>query len=99
MPRIIELRAPWMNEAAAARLLEQIEAFPQKWRSGTLGRKLNLTGAEWRILRAPAGAVGADPSIGRDAQVALELAVGEVPGLAGLEQKRHANPNGRDSAA
>jgi hypothetical protein len=51
MPRIIELRAPWMNEAAAARLLEQIEAFPQKWRADTLGRKLNLTGAEWRTLR------------------------------------------------
>ena len=30
MSRIIKLRAPWMNEAAAARLLEQIEAFPQK---------------------------------------------------------------------
>jgi hypothetical protein len=51
MPRIIKLRAPWMNEAAAARLLEQIEAFPQKWRTDTLGRKLNLTGAEWRTLR------------------------------------------------
>jgi hypothetical protein len=49
--RIIKLRAPWMNESAAASLLEQIEAFPQKWRSDTLGRKLNLTGAEWRTLR------------------------------------------------
>ncbi len=51
MPRIIKLRAPWMNEAAAVRLLEQIEAFPQKLRSDTLGRKHNLTGAEWRTLR------------------------------------------------
>ena len=51
MPRIIKLRAPWINEAAAARLLEQIETFPQKWRADTLGRKLNLTGAEWRTLR------------------------------------------------
>ena len=51
MPRIIKLRAPWMNKAAAARLLEQIEAFPQKWRADTLGQKLNPTGAEWRILR------------------------------------------------
>jgi hypothetical protein len=50
MPRIIELRAPWMSEAAATSLLEQIEAFPQKWRADTLGRKLNLTGAEWRTL-------------------------------------------------
>ena len=40
MSRIIKLRAPWMNEAAAVRLLEQIDAFPQKWRANTLGRKL-----------------------------------------------------------
>jgi hypothetical protein len=51
MPRIIELRAPWMDEASTVRLLEQIDAFPQKWRADTLGRKLNLTGAEWRTLR------------------------------------------------
>jgi hypothetical protein len=51
MSRVIKLRAPWMDEAAANRCLEQIEAFPQKWRSDTLGRKLNLTGAEWRTLR------------------------------------------------
>jgi hypothetical protein len=51
MPRIIKLRAPWMDEVAANRCLEQIEAFPQKWRADTLGRKLNLTGAEWRTLR------------------------------------------------
>ena len=30
MPRIIKLRAPWVNEAAAVRLLEQIEAYPAK---------------------------------------------------------------------
>ena len=51
MSRIFKLRAPWMDEAAANRCLEQIEAFPQKWRTDTLGRKLNLTGAEWRTLR------------------------------------------------
>jgi hypothetical protein len=51
MRGIIILRAPWMNETASIRLLEQIEAFPQKWRADTLGRKLNLIGAEWRILR------------------------------------------------
>ena len=51
MPRIIKLRAPWMDEAAAARLIDQIGAFPQKWRAGTLGQKLNFTGAEWRALR------------------------------------------------
>jgi hypothetical protein len=51
MTRIIKLRAPWVNEATAARLLEQIEAFSQKWRADTLGRKLNFTGAEWLALR------------------------------------------------
>ena len=51
MLRIIKLRAPWMAAEAAERLFEQIEAFPQKWRAETLGRKLNFTGAEWRILR------------------------------------------------
>ena len=51
MARLIKLRAPWMNESAAASLLEQIDAFPQKWRANTLGRKLNLTGPEWRALR------------------------------------------------
>jgi len=51
MPRITKLRAPWMTAGAAKRLFEQIEAFPQKWRADTLGRKLNLTGADWRILR------------------------------------------------
>ena len=51
MSRIVKLRAPWLDEAATVRLLEQIDAFRQKWRADTLGRKLNLTGAEWRILR------------------------------------------------
>jgi hypothetical protein len=36
MPRIIELRAPWLSDAG--RLLAQIDAFPMKWRAGTLGR-------------------------------------------------------------
>ena len=51
MSRIVKLRAPWLDQTATIRLLEQIQAFPQKWRSDTLGRKINLTGAEWRILR------------------------------------------------
>jgi hypothetical protein len=51
MSRIVKLRAPWMTTEAAERLFEQIEAFSQKWRADTLGRKLNLTGIEWRILR------------------------------------------------
>jgi hypothetical protein len=48
MVRIIKLRAPW---ADASKLIEQIEAFPMKWRSGRLGRYLRLTGDEWKALR------------------------------------------------
>jgi hypothetical protein len=51
MSRVAKLRAPWLDQAATTRLLEQIDSFPQKWRADTLGRKLNLTGAEWRTLR------------------------------------------------
>jgi hypothetical protein len=49
MTRIIRLRAPWLRDASG--LLAQIDAFPMKWRAGTLGRSLNLRGAEWRALR------------------------------------------------
>ena len=51
MPRVIALRAPWMNEADADGVLAQVEAFPRKYRSKTLGRLLGFTGAEWRRLR------------------------------------------------
>jgi hypothetical protein len=49
MTRIIRLRAPWLRDASS--LLPQIDAFPTRWRAGTLGRLLNLSGAEWRALR------------------------------------------------
>jgi hypothetical protein len=51
MRRIIKLRAPWMSEAEAAHTLEQVEAYPRRWRSETLGGLLNLTGDEWKRLR------------------------------------------------
>jgi hypothetical protein len=51
IPRIIKLRAPWMDKDRARRLQEQIEAFPRKWRSEKLGQLLRVTGAEWRVLR------------------------------------------------
>jgi hypothetical protein len=50
MPRIIKLRAPWMSEAETAHTLEQVEAYPRRWRSETLGRLLNVTGDEWKRL-------------------------------------------------
>jgi hypothetical protein len=50
MPRIIKLRAPWINEAAAARLLEQIETFPQKWRDRDRLRSVpSVTGRDLSI--------------------------------------------------
>ena len=50
MPRIIRLRAPWINEAAAARLLEQIETFPQKWRDRDRLRSVpSVTGRDLSI--------------------------------------------------
>ena len=88
MPRIIKLRAPWINEAAAAGLLEQIETFPQKWRADTLGRKLHLTGAEWRTLRlrtiAPAdmtrqGRVAYSQALARQRRQAKRRAKGKKP--------------------
>jgi hypothetical protein len=48
IPRIIKNRAPWAN---AQRLQEEIDAYPRKWRTNTLGRLLRVTGAEWRMLR------------------------------------------------
>lgn len=51
MPRIIKLRAPWMSETETARTLEQVDAYPRRWRSETLGRLLNVTGNEWKRLR------------------------------------------------
>jgi hypothetical protein len=51
MTRVIELRAPWVNDKQAANLIEQVEFDPLKWRSETLGKLLNFTGREWRQLR------------------------------------------------
>jgi hypothetical protein len=48
IPRIIELRAPWADAQA---IIDEVEAYPRKWRSATLGRLLNFTGKEWRRLR------------------------------------------------
>jgi hypothetical protein len=48
IPRVIELRAPWMTEQHAAELTEEINDNPRRWLAGELGRVLGLTGAEWR---------------------------------------------------
>jgi hypothetical protein len=49
MPRIIKMRAPWVQDAS--KLLAKVEAYPRKWKSETLGKLLRLTGAEWKLLR------------------------------------------------
>lgn len=48
LPKIIKLRAPWADVEA---IQEEVFADPKKWRSKTLGKYLNLTGAEWRALK------------------------------------------------
>jgi hypothetical protein len=48
LPRIITLRAPWADVEA---IQEEVFGDPKKWRAKTLGRWLNLDGAEWRALR------------------------------------------------
>jgi hypothetical protein len=48
IPRVIQLRAPWADAEA---IMNEVEAYPRKWRSGTLGKILNFTGKEWRQLR------------------------------------------------
>jgi hypothetical protein len=48
MPRIIDLRAPWADAQA---ILDEVEAYPRSWKSGTLGQLLNYSGPEWRRQR------------------------------------------------
>ena len=48
LPRIIKLRAPWADVEA---IICEVEAYPRKWRSATLGRWLNYMGKEHRQLR------------------------------------------------
>jgi hypothetical protein len=48
MLQIIKLRAPW---ADADKILEEIYAYPRKWKFERLGQILNFTGKEWRQLR------------------------------------------------
>ena len=32
-------------------MIEQVKAYPRKWRANTLGKLLHFTGTEWRKLR------------------------------------------------
>lgn len=51
IPRIIALRAPWMDGDAAEGMMSHIEAFPCRYTPKRLGELLRYTGAEWRRLR------------------------------------------------
>ena len=48
---IAKVRAPWMEAPEVWKLVEQVNAFPQKWRTATIGRLLNVTFEEWAALR------------------------------------------------
>jgi hypothetical protein len=50
VPRIIKLRAPWAL-ASLQGIQQELDTYPRKWRSNTLGKLLRLTGAEWKLLR------------------------------------------------
>jgi hypothetical protein len=47
VPRVIKRRAPWMDDDETVALINQIDAYPRKWRSDTLGRLLNVTRDDW----------------------------------------------------
>ena len=51
MWQIAKLRAPWMDSDEVLHLIDQINAFPEKWTAKRLGRELNLTNAERRRLK------------------------------------------------
>ena len=49
--RIVRLRAPWMSADEAERVIDMAFSYQRRWRSSTLGRELNYSEAEWRMLR------------------------------------------------
>jgi len=49
--RVIKLRAPWMSADEAERVIDMAFNYQRRWRSSTLGRELNYSEAEWRMLR------------------------------------------------
>jgi hypothetical protein len=49
--RIMKLRAPWMSADEAERVIDMAFNYQRRWRSSTLGRELNYSEAEWRMLR------------------------------------------------
>jgi hypothetical protein len=50
MTKIIKLRAPWMGVDERRSVLDRVAAYPWRWRSETLGRRLRVTKAEWQSL-------------------------------------------------
>ena len=50
MAKIIELRAPWMGVDERRSVLDRVAAYPWRWRSETLGRRLHVTKVEWQSL-------------------------------------------------
>jgi len=50
MTKIIKLRAPWMGGEERRSVLDRVAAYPWRWRSETLGRRLHVTKVEWQSL-------------------------------------------------
>ena len=48
---VAKVRAPWMEAPDVWHLVEQVFAYPRKWRAATIGRELNVTFEEWKVLR------------------------------------------------
>ena len=48
LSRIIKLRAPWAHAEA---IIEEVEGNPKRYRAAYLGKLLNFTGNEWRVLK------------------------------------------------
>jgi hypothetical protein len=47
---VAKVRAPWMEAPDVWRLVEQVFAYPRKWRAATIGRELHVTFEEWKVL-------------------------------------------------
>ena len=50
MQRQIDMRAPWMDNVAAWKLIDDISLDPQRYTAVRLGQLLRFTGEEWRRL-------------------------------------------------
>jgi hypothetical protein len=93
MPRIIQMRAPWMSSDQAEQLIIAINAAPQRWTATRLGQVLRCTRIEWQELRtrtiAPIDMTKAmrrrySNALARDRKTAKRRAKGVAPRAANI---------------